>query len=56
MECKCGGTFKSKTDTFVIAWEQKLAIIAIVCNKCGAQRTLILKPKSWQDEVGCYDF
>ena len=55
MNCKCGGKFSSKKDTFILSWELGIAIIAIVCNNCGKQRSLIMKATSWQDEEGIYD-
>jgi hypothetical protein len=54
MDCKCGGIFLSKKDTFMMAWKQKIATIVMVCDKCGAQRTVYLTPGSIHDEEGVH--
>jgi hypothetical protein len=55
MDCKCGGKFIDKKDTLILSIKLGLGTVAVVCDKCGAQRTVILHTTSFQDEEGVHD-
>ena len=55
MNCKCGGKFIDKKDTFILSLELQIAYVVLVCNFCGECKAVFLKPTSIRDEEGVHD-
>ena len=55
MKCQCGGDFIDKKDTLVLSMKLGLGTVAVICNKCGVQRIIILHITPYQDEEGIHD-